>query len=343
MKTFSRNTSGFSLIEVLVGIGLAGLMALGVAAMSSTMLTSAMTAERTQENTALRYEVYGLLNNKNACSAAFAAAAIPPTAGQAVPLIPGRVESGQNYGRITLTSVTLQNVMPIGSHMKGEIRVQGEKNSQIYGSKGVDFSAPFYFNVAGGLISDCLGIAENSSYCASLGGFWDGTGCNFCEALGGTLSSGNCLMPGSNPSPFYWDTSPWGTCTSGTQNRTVTCIDISSSASVAGTNCFQPPPVASQSCTGTSPGPTCAPAGAIISGSTYDCPSYCYAGAAASCTGGGGLGPGVSCDPSTVASMCTSMCGSGPVQGPSQPNAACCSGTAHSFGAANWGNAIICD
>lgn len=345
-----HSINGFTLTEVMIGVGILSISALAAMSLSADVMKSAATAQDSQEVTALQYEVDGILNNASMCTERMTNPQVTSASDADVTLGPN-IRAGAKYGQLTINSVKLKSVAQVGSiatNFHADVAISGTKR-KVYGTQDFTLTSGVYYSVDGAnKVAKCMGADLGAASCGSLGGTWNGTQCDLCATLGGTIQpNGSCLMPNSAqasaptgpqpPSPYYWDVGSWSACSNNAQSRTRQCLDISQGTVVAESSCYSPGPATTQACGGGPVNPNCKPSGWQYTPVVQlpDCFGTCYAGASATCLTQNGTGM-PTCDPASVADMCQSMCGDPGQQmaaamaalpSPTQ-NAQCCSGMA---------------
>jgi len=227
-----KNQSGFTLIEMLIAVGLLGLVTLGSATMFTTMRMQQEANHIRQDLTSLYSDLGVTISDPVTCTLAvtgldipFNAAAITPGTGLS-PIsfrLNGSVlREGEKVPGYELIADTLaiRNAISVGSDDSGEI-YRGELFVSISSGKqilpGQSGFKPrtvgsFFLTVAAGKVVGCSNriVTTNSGkteICEALGGFFDTglTRCVFptdvrsvvleiCPSLGGTLQGSTCVI-----------------------------------------------------------------------------------------------------------------------------------------------------
>lgn len=192
-----RTARGASLIEVMVMIGLASIMLIGISSGLTLAFKSSRTAEANQAVTSLGYQIKNWLNNPSSCNGVFKD--LDSDNGAAVPL-PLEITESEAYFILVHNlpvSAVLTNITDLGgSARRAEVVVSGTKAGSSFTP---DFSRSFsvYYTVDGAnKIVSCLTTTPPNVYCTSLGGTWDvaTSKCDFCTMMGGTKVAGSCVL-----------------------------------------------------------------------------------------------------------------------------------------------------
>jgi prepilin-type N-terminal cleavage/methylation domain len=182
-----QNTKGFTLVEILVGVGLVGIVLFAIFGLQSGLLKSQNSSMNSMEVTDLRYEVSGILSNDARCSAAL----VGKTSGEGLEIdIAPNIKAGAKYGKLLLSVVRLSEVRDLGNNKRtANVQLIGTKTGANALSNTFNELVPVYYWVnSAGTIVTCK---DNSSVCTSLGGIWKADHCDFCANLGGTLQADN--------------------------------------------------------------------------------------------------------------------------------------------------------
>lgn len=243
-----KNHNGFTIIEIIIAIAILAVISMGIMSAMENMSRSASTSEARQERTSLVYEVGNILNSTTLCTTALHGS---PIADGTEVALDANIHAGGQYGALSLSTVHLSSVTPITPpNYSAIVSIEGSKIKSVYGSSNFKESAKLYFSVdASNKLDKCLiQEANTAADCTAMGGAWNGMTCDFCAALGGTtLPNGNCKMVGATS--YAWEPSAWSACSSGTQTRTVSCVDTATSLVVSNSFCSAVAPATSQTCT----------------------------------------------------------------------------------------------
>ncbi len=201
IKNKLAHTPGFSLTELLVSVGVLGIVILIASGSSQMILRSASTADKITEQTAMISEIADLLGNPSLCTTALAGK--QSIAGREL-MLSLQLQSGQKYNnKVLIRSIQLQNIVNIMSTAyRADVVVSGEKLGDVVGSKNFSKTTRvLYLTNSEGRIVSCFGESVDIiANCTVLGGVWDETStyCNFCQALGGKRNEGHCQLPQVN-------------------------------------------------------------------------------------------------------------------------------------------------
>lgn len=240
-KTNSFNNRGFTLIEVLVAVGIVGILGFVLSSLAYDMARSSGTAQDTQELSSLKYEIDGILNNSSHCTMTLQSQGLSSSDGTVIPMLSGSIRAGEKYGSLNIETMTLKNVMDVsgtGTIYHAIIEITGKKRDSVYGSKEFTIQSGFYYDVSAGAVNQCIGSQTSGTSCSALGGTMIAGKCNFCAAMGGTMIGGVCnlgvttttisscspagtiLLPAIPGNPFEW-------CSTGSENVpcTKSCMD----------------------------------------------------------------------------------------------------------------------
>ncbi len=238
------NRAGFSLIELMVSAAVLSVVMLGLSVALRTSLKSGTTADWMVEQAALLKDAQGILSNPTLCTKALiSTSAQIGAAPKEVSLTPSTctyppnpaavptncaangagIYAGANYdGRTQIQHVYFKNVNPVDptkNSYSAEVEIIGQslgtstsgENQNISGNAVFDRTMQVYFTTVGALspsspLSTCLGAWSNDAQtnCLIVGGYWTGTSCNMCQAIGCipnaswttcTCAPGSCTVP----------------------------------------------------------------------------------------------------------------------------------------------------
>lgn len=198
MHHLKLNFKGFTLTEVMVSVGVLGIIVLIASGSSQMILKSATTADKVSEQVTLTNEITSILSDPRACTAALAGQ--KSSDGNEVSL--GlNIQSGQKYaGKIDIRELRLSNISKITeTAYRADLILRGAKMGDVIGSK--DFSKTFraYYAINDkNQIESCLGESlDPAAHCSALGGEWGDLikRCDFCKGLGGVWQGNKCQLP----------------------------------------------------------------------------------------------------------------------------------------------------
>ena len=181
---------GFTLVEILVGIGLVGLVLIAIFSVQSGLLKNQNSSMNTMEVTDLRYEVSSIANNDTRCNSAL----VGKTSAEGLEIvIAPNIKAGASYGKLVINSAKLTDVRDLGNNKRtANIQISGIKTGANALSNNFNELIPVYYWVnAAGTIVTCK---DNSSVCSAMGGTWKTDHCDFCANLGGTLNANNICV-----------------------------------------------------------------------------------------------------------------------------------------------------
>lgn len=238
-----NNITGFSMIELMVTIGLTAIALLAASQAARSLFLSVATSEKMMEQNSLLNEASAIMLNETLCGTSLGG--LSNVNGTDV-VVSNNIQAGAVYGsKISITSVKLENVSLIGgTSYQADVVIIGEKLGEALAK---DFSKRFkvfYRTSAGGtVISNCLdSVPDPEVACVNMGGAWIPTGSPpFCDFGQGSDSG------------YKWKTGVWTACNGTSMTRTVECVDEHSSATVADSKCVSVRPKDTMACTD----PTC--------------------------------------------------------------------------------------
>lgn len=197
-----------SLVEVMVAMGLTGLVLVGAMQMMTTSLRSQKTVQSGGDFSQLVSQISMILNNKNQCTTSLGnagQATINPASSseQAIKVFqPGSsatvAETGKDLGMITVTKMAISSLSLIDASKKlyaAKLRLDAERKgtggNAALGSRnlGADFAVNLQFD-ASNRIASCYGEFSNEDFartsCEQLGGVYTPGGtvpCQLTQAL----------------------------------------------------------------------------------------------------------------------------------------------------------------
>ena len=196
-----RNSSGFSLIEILISIAAIAILAVGAAKVSADLLKTGVATDANQQRTNIGQSLNSVFENPEICTTILGGT--ESVSGTAV-ILPESLHLLDALKRIKLQSVTLVDVQDLGNNnYRASVAIQGTKAGPGGADEAFSDQIPVYYLVTSGKISNCY--SEKSAYatCLALNGEWKDTYCDFCAGLGGTRDgSGKCsIAKGPDPTP----------------------------------------------------------------------------------------------------------------------------------------------
>nr|BDT27732.1 prepilin-type N-terminal cleavage/methylation domain-containing protein [Bacteriovorax sp. HI3] len=181
----SVNQRGFSLTEILIGMGLLSVLSLGVASMMKNMMSGQVTSETKMEELEMRRILTTTLADKKACENTFKNFSL----GQVITQIKNSsgaiiYEVGKKYGNnsLAITSMKTEDTNIVGSDgtRTVELVVTLERMKKMAIGKVKNFTIQLQVVAATstGPISSCFSDAESylKDGCLSLGGVWSDSG-----------------------------------------------------------------------------------------------------------------------------------------------------------------------
>lgn len=193
-----RNSSGFSLIEILISVAAIAILAVGAAQISADLIKTSVSADASQQRTNIDQSLNAVFENSEICTVILTGVAAEN--GAAVTL-PQSLHILDALKKITLEKMQLSDVQSLGNNnYRASIEVQGLKKGPAGGTEVFDDKIPVYFLATSGKVTNCF--SEKSAYatCLALNGVWKETYCDFCASLGGTRNaSGKCSIAAAAP------------------------------------------------------------------------------------------------------------------------------------------------
>lgn len=209
------NDKGNTLIQVIVSIGLIGILSLAFASMMSQMSSAQKVAQIRQEIIGITQEVQTMFSSQAICSASLpvgmsfnlsqADDVYPPAAGAGVTGMPFQfringdllVSNGvlENYS-VNLGQVLMVNAGSVGVNVSGHPIYRGDivaefipkSGSSAFGMKTL---VSGFFTTDGGNLSSCSLLAPNSLTQIMLS----------CQEIGGIFRNGSCLTKADGEDP----------------------------------------------------------------------------------------------------------------------------------------------
>lgn len=191
-----RGQRGFTIVEIMVAIGIGGIVLVGAVQIYSTIIQMQTSSEQGQAVVAMVNDVQKMMTSDPVCTAALVG--IASTEGSDVVLGP-QLRAGGTYGKLSITAMKLRTISTLAPQTQtAQIEIVGTKAGQVFGSKNfVRQLRVFYQTDVSNNILKCLAANRSpASDCASLGGSWTGTTCDFCTGLGGTRQGASCVGVG---------------------------------------------------------------------------------------------------------------------------------------------------
>ncbi|MNL00710.1 hypothetical protein D3C87_1211510 [compost metagenome] len=192
MQIPSRNSSGFSVIEVLASISILTIIALGVAKVNGDMAKSSVGTQSAQQRTNLEQSLNALFENSEICTTVLSGTA--SAVGTQIAL-PAAVLTDEALKKVKLESLTISEIINLtNNNYRALLLAQGHKTSAI--TETFTAKIPVYYAVNGTMIANCYSSRSAYSTCLALNGVWKDTYCDFCTGLGGTRdpSTGSCSI-----------------------------------------------------------------------------------------------------------------------------------------------------
>jgi type II secretory pathway pseudopilin PulG len=202
-----NNDKGFTLIQMLIGIALLGVMSMASLSLFTGMMKQAKSSESTAEFSKMHDDISTIVRNSDLCTAALKGITVGQSASEVRFNLPGSnrsIEAGKGYGaNWNLQSVSLSGVVPVAgaapNMRQGLLTLNAFKQSDATATKRDEFYIYFTLD-ASNQIDSCLSSTDPEivkANCASLGGTSTGTNCtlppvsavNNCNALGGTYDN----------------------------------------------------------------------------------------------------------------------------------------------------------
>jgi prepilin-type N-terminal cleavage/methylation domain-containing protein len=207
MLNLPRNSSGFTIIEVLASLAILTVVALGVAKVNADMAKTSVGTQSVQQRTNLEQSLNAIFENSEVCTTILSGTT--SAVGTQI-VLPATVlktgnEADSVLKKIELDSLTISDLVNLSSNnYRALLLAQGHKKSaanEIFSSK-----IPVYYSVNGTTIANCYSSRSPYSTCLALKGIWKDTYCDFCTGLGGTRdpSTGVCSIaqaPPAQPPP----------------------------------------------------------------------------------------------------------------------------------------------
>lgn len=204
-----KNSSGFTLVEIMVAMGLMGVITLGVMSQMKNMAQGQATSEMKVEELEMKRIILSTLSDRNACKTTFQSANI----GQSISKIQNSAgtaiyQVGNTYGNKTLKITDIKTedtgVIQNGTRVvKLHVRIQKMKKIIKANVKDIMIKLNVKAADATSVITDCFSDTEeiiNSSIqqaCTSIGAVWD-------------TSTGQCQLPGCSSGQILQAITPSG-------------------------------------------------------------------------------------------------------------------------------------
>lgn len=204
-----RNSSGFSLIEVLASVAILTVIALGVAKVNGDMAKTSAGTHSAQQRTNLEQSLNAIFENSEICTTILSGTA--SAVGTQIAL-PASVQTDEALKKVKLESLTISEILNISTNnYRALLLAQGYKASAV--NEKFTTKIPVYYAVNGTTIANCYSTRSAYSTCLALNGVWKDTYCDFCTGLGGTRDAvtGSCSIakapappvPSPGPSTKY--------------------------------------------------------------------------------------------------------------------------------------------
>jgi prepilin-type N-terminal cleavage/methylation domain-containing protein len=177
-----RNSSGFTIIEVLASIAILTVIALGVAKVNGDMAKASVGTHSAQQRTSLEQSLNAIFENSEVCTTVLTGT----TSAVGTPIaLPTSVQTDEVLKKVKLESLTISEIININSNnYRALLLAQGYKASAI--NEAFTAKIPVYYAVNGTTIANCYSARSAYSTCVALNGVWKDTYCDFCAGLGGT-------------------------------------------------------------------------------------------------------------------------------------------------------------
>jgi prepilin-type N-terminal cleavage/methylation domain-containing protein len=202
MLNLPRNSSGFTIIEVLASLAILTVVALGVAKVNADMAKTSVGTQSVQQRTNLEQSLNAIFENSEVCTTILSGTT--SAVGTQIVLPDAVLKTGNETDnvlkKVKLESLTISDIVNLTSNnYRALLLAQGHKSSavnEIFSSK-----IPVYYSVNGTTIANCYSSRSPYSTCLALKGVWKDTYCDFCAGLGGTRdpSTGVCSIAQAPP------------------------------------------------------------------------------------------------------------------------------------------------
>lgn len=187
---------GFTLIELMVVVGLIGVVLLGSMRLFSDVFRTANQVEAGQDMNLLVEAVSKTISNQTTCTSLFKGV-LNQEKSQIV--LGARFAPGQRYGKVEVAEAYLGSTQKLTEQISYAdlVLVVKDVGGRLYNPRFL----PILYSVdTQGRIDSCLGneISQKGN-CTSLGGVWNVNTCDLCPAMGGIKdSNGLCQMDEKN-------------------------------------------------------------------------------------------------------------------------------------------------
>lgn len=239
-----RSKNGFTLIEVLIVMGIMSVVALGFAQMLTTQMRFQKQVGQSMERNQFGQFLSNILNDANNCPCQFTGHTIfastanvtgiqdlKSTCGtQAQTIANGSAPLPGSETGLKVSDISLVQVTPAGANTyTARLQVQFDPASTVVSLHPVSQPLVLQTDNTGKVIT-CSNAEAN---CLSLGGIWNGTNCSFslnpasaCQSLGGTWTGSSCTSA-SNPAANCQSLGgTWNGSSCSLTNLAATCVGL---------------------------------------------------------------------------------------------------------------------
>lgn len=199
-----KNNKGFTLVQVLVGVGLISVMSMASLSIFNNMMKQSKTSESLAEFNKMHDEVSTIIRNTDLCSAALKGVNVANGDTAVKFQLPGSnrsLEDNKQYGKNwDINSVKLSGVTSLPNFQDPTMRqalltISAQKKAESTSMKVDEFYVFFTVDPSDNIVT-CISSPDQKTVkdnCDSLGGLSTGTNCNLppvspvanCEKLGG--------------------------------------------------------------------------------------------------------------------------------------------------------------
>jgi prepilin-type N-terminal cleavage/methylation domain len=197
----THNSSGFSLIEVLISVAAIAILAMGAAKVSADLVKTGVATDANQHRTNIDQSLNSVFENPEICSTILSGTT---SVNGSVVILPQSLHMLDALKRIKIQSMKLAEVQDLGNNnFRADIDIVGSKLGPSGSEENFSDQIPVYYLVNSGKISNCYSEKSAYSTCLALKGEWKETYCDFCAGLGGTRdATGKCSIAKSpDPTP----------------------------------------------------------------------------------------------------------------------------------------------
>lgn len=212
---YSQDKAGFSLVELLVAIGIMSIIMAGMAALGVNLSRESKALQQKLETIEMEQVLVRLMSERSACDCMFRGIDWRSDAAMEIPLLakgcnstPGSylISAGKplsDYGAgVEISRISLQNPTDIGGNNRvADLVIEFSRSSLIRPLRPLRIPSQS-FVLSGTSIGQCMGIAGSEVLCHDLGGTWSSGSCQFpqvggdlaCTSAGGRMINGTCVM-----------------------------------------------------------------------------------------------------------------------------------------------------